>query len=125
MRSHSPYLFLSVYMAIAVAIPLAAIGVAWVWGVLFTPRKPNVEKNATYECGIRPTSGARVQFKSQYYLYAIIFLVFDVEAAFLIPLAVAFAELPIGAVVAALVFLLLLAEGLAWAWWRGLLTWSD
>ena len=58
------------------------------------------------------------------YLYAIIFLVFDVEAIFLLPFAVAFTGLGMGACVAMLVFVLLLAEGLAWAWAKGILTWA-
>lgn len=120
-----PYLFLSLFLVVAIAVPLVPIVLARLWSTAFTPLKPNADKNATYECGIRSTSGARIQFKSQYYLYGIIFLIFDVEAAFLIPMAVAFTDLSIGAVIAALVFMLLLAEGLAWAWMRGILTWSD
>jgi NADH-quinone oxidoreductase subunit A len=65
-----------------------------------------------------------VRFKSEYYLYAIIFLIFDVETIFLLPFAVAFGGLPVGAFIAMMVFLLLLAEGLVWAWRKGLLTWG-
>lgn len=65
-----------------------------------------------------------MQFQSQYYLYAIIFLIFDVEAIFLVPFAVAFTELSVGAFVAMLVFLLLLLEGLIWAWSKGCLNWG-
>ena len=65
-----------------------------------------------------------IQFKSQYYLYAILFLIFDVETIFLLPFAVSFTGLSVGAFVAILIFLLLLAEGLAWAWMKGVLTWK-
>jgi NADH:ubiquinone oxidoreductase subunit 3 (subunit A) len=65
-----------------------------------------------------------VQFQSQYYLYCILFLIFDVEAIFLVPFAVAFTGLPFGAFVAILVFLLLLLEGLVWAWSKGCLDWA-
>ena len=65
-----------------------------------------------------------MQFKSQYYIYCIIFLVFDVEAIFLVPFAVAFTTVPVGAFVAVLVFLLLLVEGLVWAWCKGCLDWT-
>lgn len=119
------YLFLTVFLMVAIAVPLVPIALARLWSIGFTPLKPNAVKNATYECGIQPTSTARIQFKSQYYLYGIVFLIFDVEAVFLIPIAVAFTDLSISAVLAALVFMLLLAEGLAWAWMRGILTWSD
>ena len=65
-----------------------------------------------------------MQFQSQYYLYCIIFLIFDVEAIFLVPFAVAFTGLPVGAFIAILVFLLLLVEGLVWAWSKGCLDWA-
>ena len=65
-----------------------------------------------------------MQFKAEYYLYAIIFLIFDVETIFVLPFAVAFGGLSVGAFVAMMVFLLLLAEGLFWAWRKGVLTWK-
>ena len=65
-----------------------------------------------------------MQFRSAYYLYAIIFLVFDVEAVFLLPFAVAFTGLGVSACVSMLVFVLMLIEGLAWAWAKGVLTWA-
>jgi NADH-quinone oxidoreductase subunit A len=65
-----------------------------------------------------------MQFHSGYYLYAIIFLVFDVESIFLLPFAVAFSGLGSAACGVILVFVLLLAEGLAWAWAKGILTWG-
>jgi NADH-quinone oxidoreductase subunit A len=83
-----------------------------------------VAKNATYECGVESLGDAQIQFQSQFYLYCIIFLIFDVESIFLVPFAVAFTALPIGAFVAILIFLLLLLEGLVWAWGKGLLTWA-
>ena len=60
---------------------------------------------------------------SAYYLYAIIFLIFDVEAVFLLPFAVAFTGLGVSACLAMLAFVLMLIEGLAWAWAKGILTW--
>ena len=82
------------------------------------------QKNAIYECGVESIGEAQIQFRSQYYLYAIIFLIFDVEAIFLVPFAVAFTGLPVGAFIAILVFLLLLIEGLIWAWGKGCLNWA-
>lgn len=64
-----------------------------------------------------------MQFKSDYYLYAIVFLIFDVETIFLLPFAVAFKGLSVGALLAMLVFLLLLVEGLVWACMKGVLKW--
>jgi len=65
-----------------------------------------------------------VQFKAEYYLYGIVFLIFDVETIFLLPFAVAFGGLSSGGFVAMLIFLLLLVEGLVWAWQKGVLTWK-
>ena len=65
-----------------------------------------------------------MQFKSEYYLYGIVFLIFDVETIFLFPFAAAFNGLSAGAFVAMMIFLLLLVEGLVWAWQKGVLTWK-
>jgi NADH:ubiquinone oxidoreductase subunit 3 (subunit A) len=120
---YSPYLFISVLSVAAVLFVLTPLGLAWLWAKKFSPRKPGPGKNAIYECGLESKGDAWVQFKAEYYLYAIIFLIFDVETIFLLPFAVAFGGLRVGACVAMLVFLLLVVEGLAWAWQKGVLTW--
>lgn len=120
----SPYLFIVVMAVVAVLFALAPLGLAWLWAKKFSPRKPGQEKNAIYECGLESKGDAWVQFKAQYYLYAIIFLIFDVETIFLLPFAVAFGGLSVGAFAAIMVFLLLLVEGLVWAWQKGVLTWE-
>jgi NADH:ubiquinone oxidoreductase subunit 3 (subunit A) len=121
---YSPYLLIFILLVAAVLFALAPLILAWLWAKRFSPRKPGPDKNATYECGLESKGDAWVQFKSEYYLYAIIFLIFDVETIFLLPFAVAFTHLSAGAFVAMLVFLLLLVEGLAWAWQKGVLTWK-
>ena len=120
---YSPYLFIAVLLVAAVLFALTPLGLAWLWAKKFSPRKPGPGKNAIYECGLESKGDAWVQFKAEYYLYAIIFLIFDVETIFVLPFAVAFGGLSVGAFVAMLVFLLLLAEGLFWAWRKGVLTW--
>lgn len=120
----SPYFFLIIFIGVALAFPIAPLVLAWMWRRFFQPPKPGAAKNATYECGVESLGEAQIQFTSQFYLYAIIFLIFDVESIFLIPFAVAFTGLPFGAFVAILVFLLLLLEGLVWAWGKGCLTWA-
>ena len=120
---YSPYLFQIVLLGAALLFALAPLGLAWLWARKFSPRKPGPDKNAIYECGLESKGDAWVQFRSEYYLYAIIFLIFEVEAIFLLPFAVSFAGLPAGACVAMLVFLLLLVEGLAWARQKGALPW--
>ena len=124
MMSSHPYAFLALFVAVAVAVPIVALGAAQLWFRVFQPGKPSDTKNAVYECGVAPTGDSWIQFKAHYYLYAILFLIFDVEVLFLLPFAVAFTGLPTGALVAMLVFILLLAEGLVWAWHRGHLEWK-
>ena len=119
-----PYFFLVVFVGVALVFPLGPLALAWVWRRFAQPPKPGPQKNATYECGMESAGEAQVQFQSQYYLYCIIFLIFDVEAVFLVPFAVAFTGLPFGAFLAILVFLLLLLEGLVWAWSKGCLDWA-
>jgi NADH-quinone oxidoreductase subunit A len=119
-----PYLFIVLFAGVAIIFPLLPLGLAWVWRRFFQPPKPGEQKNATYECGIESLGSAQVQFRSQYYLYCIIFLIFDVEAIFLVPFAVSFSGLPIGAFIVILVFLFLLIEGLVWAWSKGCLEWE-
>jgi len=120
-----PYLFLVIFCGVAVVFPVIPLLMAWMWRHFFQPSKPGASKNAIYECGLDSTGEARVQFKSQYYIYCLIFLIFDVESIFLIPFAVAFTGLPVGAFIAILVFLFLLIEGLVWAWSKGGLNWVN
>jgi NADH:ubiquinone oxidoreductase subunit 3 (subunit A) len=119
-----PYLLITVFLAAALVFSVAPLLLAFAWARLVSPNKPGREKNATYECGLESKGDAWVQFRSEYYLYAIIFLIFDVETIFLLPFAVAFTSLPVGAFLAMMVFLLLLVEGLVWAWRKGILKWA-
>src|SRR5207302_6193986 len=121
---NDPYLLIVVFAIAAVLFALVPLGLARLWSKKFSPIKPGPDKNATYECGLESKGDAWVQFKSEYYLYAILFLIFDVETIFLLPFAVAFTSLSAGAFVAMMIFLLLLVEGLIWAWQKGVLTWK-
>src|SRR2546423_11276682 len=121
---YNPYLFILVLLIGAVVFALTPVALAYLWAKQFSPRKPGPDKNAIYECGLESKGDAWIQFKAEYYLYAIIFLIFDVETIFLLPFAVAFKGLSAAAFVAMLVFLFLLVEGLAWAWQKGVLTWN-
>jgi NADH-quinone oxidoreductase subunit A len=119
-----PYAFLTLLVAAALLFALTPLALAWIWARVFSPKKPGADKNAVYECGLEAKGDAWMQFRSEYYLYGIVFLVLDVETLFLMPFAVSFSGLPVGAVVAMLVFLLLLVEGLVWAWSKGVLNWK-
>ena len=124
MATDSPYLLITVFLVAATGFALAPLGLAYAWARFFSPKKSGPEKNAVYECGLQSKGDAWVRFRSEYYLYGIIFLIFDVETIFLLPFAVAFTSLPVGAFIAMMVFLLLLVEGLVWTWRKGILTWS-
>ena len=119
-----PYAILLLLMAAAVGFALAPLAAAWAWARFFSPAKPGKDKNAIYECGLESKGDAWIHFRSEYYLYAIIFLVFDVETVFLLPFAVSFSSLPLGAFIAMVIFLVLLVEGLVWAWRKGFLAWK-
>lgn len=121
---HSDYLLLVVFLGIAVIFPLVPLAMAWAWARIFTPPKPGHDKQSIYECGVESTGPAQIQFQSHYYLYALVFLIFDVETVFLMPFAAAFLDLPFAAFLALMVFLLLLVEGLVWAWAKGVLAWK-
>lgn len=108
----------------AAAFSIAPLAMAWLWAKKFSPRKQGASKNAIYECGLESKSTGWVQFKSEYYLYAIVFLVFDVEILFLLPFAAAFKGLSLGTCVAMAFFLLLLIESLVWACAKGVLKWK-
>lgn len=119
-----PHAFLGLFLGVAIAFPLLLLAVTWLWVKFFQPAKPGPDKNSTYECGLPSTGDSWIQFKAHYYLYAIVFLIFDVEVLFLLPFAVAFTHLSVGALFTMLVFILLLVEGLIWAWQRGHLEWK-
>lgn len=112
--------FVGAFLSVAWLLPLAPI----ILNYLIAPKRANRIKNDVYECGIETVGDTWGQIKVQYYLYAIIFLVFDVEMIFLFPWAVAYAELDFFAFLAGAIFILLLVEGLAYAWKKGALEWS-
>jgi NADH:ubiquinone oxidoreductase subunit 3 (subunit A) len=124
MPPQDSYLVLVVLMVAAVGFAAVPLTLAWVWAKLYSPKKPGPDKNAIYECGLESKGDAWIHFKAEYYLYAIIFLVFDVETIFLLPFAVSFTGLSAGAFIAMMIFLLLLVEGLVWAWQKGVLNWK-
>jgi NADH-quinone oxidoreductase subunit A len=111
-------------MFAAIAFALLPLSLAWLWAKKFSPPKPGDDKQATYECGLESKGDAWVQFRSEYYLYAIIFLIFDVETLLFFPFAVSFAGLSAGAFIAMMAFVGMLVAGLAWAWCKGVLTWK-
>ncbi len=88
------------------------------------PKKPSALKEATYECGLESTGEAWGKFKMQYYLYALVFVIFDIEAVFIYPWATAFTDISFGAFLAMGIFILIMAESLVYLWLKGCLEWK-
>jgi NADH:ubiquinone oxidoreductase subunit 3 (subunit A) len=114
------WLFVGLLFIIALLLPGAAIFIA----SLLAPKKPTPLKNSIYECGMETVGENRIQFRAQYYIFALVFLVFDVEAVFLFPWAVAYNQLTFFMVVEGLIFALILVGGLLYAWKKGALEWK-
>ena len=114
------WLFIGLFVLVAGALPATPILINY----FIIPRKPNPIKQDTYECGVETVGETWVQFKVQYYIYALVFLIFDVETIFLYPWAVAFDKLAFFAVVEGVIFILILGAGLVYAWRQGALEWS-
>ena len=113
------WLFIGVFLVLA---PIFAV-LPLIFTRLIAPKKPNPIKLQAYECGIETVGDTWVQFRVQYYIFALVFLVFDVEIVFLFPWAVAFDLLPLFAVFEGVFFIIILAAGLIYAWQKGALEW--
>ena len=103
----------------------ALVGIALiVVGNLFGPRRPTSEKNSPYECGFEPFQDTRMRFDVRYYLIAILFIIFDLEIAFVFPWAVVFSKLGLFGLIEMGMFLSLLALGFVYVWKKGALEWE-
>lgn len=116
----SDWITIGLFLIVGALIPAAAIIVA----AILSPRKPNPIKESTYECGIETVGENWVQFKAQYYIFALVFLVFDVETVFLFPWAITLNRLGLFAVVEGIIFIGILVVGLVYAWRKGMLEWA-
>lgn len=114
------YLFIGVFVLFAIVFPLLPIILA----SFVAPRKPSAIKNATYECGLEAEGDSWIQFRIQYYIFALIFVIFDVETVFIYPWAVAFQRLGLFAFAEMILFIAILAVGLVYAWRKNLLEWE-
>lgn len=113
------YAVVGLYLLMSFALLGATLLLWW----LLRPKKPNPLKLETYECGVQTIGDAWVQFRAQYYIFALIFVLFDVEAVFLFPWAVAYNQLGLYAALEMAFFLFLLLGGLLYAWRKGALEW--
>ncbi len=117
--------FFAQYVAVLIA---AILGILLVGGALMAnrilaPRQAERTKSLTYECGMLPIGRSRTQVHFRYYLFAILFLIFDIEAVFLFPWAVTFVDIGKAAFYEMLVFIVILGFGLLYAWKKGVLQW--
>jgi len=100
------------------------VGVGMILSWIVAPRSKNKAKEESYECGIPTQGSSYVQFKVGYYLFAIIFLIFDVETVFLFPWAVVMKSMGVVAFIEILIFLVILGLGLLYAWKKDALKWD-
>jgi NADH:ubiquinone oxidoreductase subunit 3 (subunit A) len=114
------WIYIGLFLIVGAFIPAAAI----ILSAILAPRKSNPIKESTYECGIETVGENWVQFKAQYYIFALVFLVFDVETVFLFPWAVSLNQLGLFAVVEGIVFIGILIAGLVYVWRKGMLEWA-
>lgn len=114
------YILLVVVVLTAIALVTITIGLA----KSISPRSFNPQKGEAYECGIPTRGRSWMQFKVGYYLFAILFLMFDVETVFLFPWAVVVQELGVYGLTSIIFFLIILVLGLAYAWRKGALEWK-
>jgi NADH-quinone oxidoreductase subunit A len=102
-----------------------AVGVApQVVGFIFGPNRPDAQKNSPYECGFEAFEDARMKFDVRYYLVAILFILFDLEIAFLFPWAVVLRDIGMFGFVAMMIFLAILVVGFIYEWRKGALEWE-
>jgi NADH:ubiquinone oxidoreductase subunit 3 (subunit A) len=114
------------YVAVLIAAILGflLVGGALMGNYILAPRQASRVKSLTYECGMLPIGRSRTQVHFRYYLFAILFLIFDIEAVFLFPWAVTFLDIGEAAFYEMLFFMLILGFGLLYAWKKGVLRWK-
>jgi len=113
------YLLIGLLTVVAVVLAVAPLILAR----FVAARKPGQTKSAPYECGMESTGDPWVQFRVEYYVYALLFVLFDVEVVFLYPWALVWKSLGVAAMAEMAIFLAILGVGLAYAWKKGVLEW--
>ncbi|OGT26712.1 MAG: NADH-quinone oxidoreductase subunit A [Gammaproteobacteria bacterium RIFCSPHIGHO2_12_FULL_41_25] len=116
----STYFPILVFIGVGILIGLLPVGLGWFLG----PQKPNAAKNSPYECGFDTFSDARMPFDVRFYLVAILFIIFDLETAFLFPWAAVIRHVGWAGFWAMMVFLAILLAGFIYEWRKGALEWE-
>ena len=114
-----PWIYIGLFLIIGTIVPIAPIVIS----AIIAPKKPNPIKQSTYECGMETVGDSWVQFRAEYYIFALVFLVFDVETVFLFPWALALKTLPFFVVAEGILFILILVVGFVYTWRKGMLEW--
>lgn len=114
------YMIIFIFLLLGILLPVVALTA----GRLLRPHAPSTAKQTTYESGIEPFHEARVQFNVRYYIFALMFVIFDVETVFLYPWAVAYDSLGLFALIEMLIFVFMLLVGLIYAWKKKVLKWN-
>ena len=114
------YLPIMIFLGVAIVIS----GIAVVASYTIVPQHPDVEKNSQYECGFEPFSDARQKFDVRFYLVAILFIIFDLEVAFLFPWAVTLGKIGVFGFWSMIIFLGILTVGFIYEWRKGALEWE-
>ena len=114
------YLPILIFLAIAVALSTVMLGMSW----LMAPQRPDAEKNSQYECGFEAFSDARGRFDIRFYLVTLLFIIFDLEVAFLFPWAVTLGKIGIFGFWSMVIFLGILTIGFIYEWRKGALEWE-
>ncbi|MFV2041312.1 MAG: NADH-quinone oxidoreductase subunit A [Candidatus Hydrothermarchaeales archaeon] len=121
MVTYEHYIPVVAFIVVGVLIPAGAMIMSW----MIRTKNHYPEKLTTYECGEEPIGTAHMQFDVQYYIYALLFVVFDVETVFLYPWAVVFTDIGMIAVVEMVIFIAMLLVALVYAWKKGILEWTS
>jgi len=116
----SGYEYLLVFLLVSALVPLIALTLS----AVFRPTIISAFRKTTYESGIEPQGDSWIQFNIRYYMFALVFVIFDVETMFLYPWAVAFDKVGLLAFIEALIFIAILVLGLVYAWRKGALEWT-
>ena len=114
------YFSIILFLIIAVILSIGFIFVNF----LFSPKKPDPEKLSAYECGFEPFNDSRMEFDVRFYLVAILFIIFDLEIAFLFPWAVSLGKIGFFGFISMMVFLVILTVGFIYEWKKGALDWK-
>ncbi|WP_040952313.1 NADH-quinone oxidoreductase subunit A [Gorillibacterium massiliense] len=115
------FVIVAIFIVLGIFLPVAA----WTVGRFLRPKNPLYEKLTTYESGNEPTGEGNIRFNIRYYLFALMFVIFDVETVFLYPWAVAYNKLGMFAFVEMCVFIVMLGIGLLYAWKKKVLQWTS